>query len=75
MNKEGNTQKAKGNSVLRNAFSPRLLAAFVVKVLMGFLYGYIFLHYYNGDDTWKFFRASLSGNGIIAQQSQTIFHQ
>ena len=73
MNKEGNTQKAKGNSVLPNAFSPPLLAAFVVKVLMGFLYGYIFLHYYNGDDTWKFFRASLAETELLLSNPKQFF--
>jgi hypothetical protein len=29
------------------------------KVLMGALYGYIFLHYYGGDDTWDLFYQSL----------------
>ncbi len=32
---------------------------FSFKVLMGCLYGYIFLHYYHGDDTWNFFNDSL----------------
>ncbi|MBO9201369.1 MULTISPECIES: hypothetical protein [Niastella] len=28
--------------------------AFLFKVVMGCLYGYIYLHYYNGDDTWLY---------------------
>lgn len=30
-----------------------------LKVLMGFLYGYIFLTWYNGDDTWYFHNGSI----------------
>ncbi len=28
------------------------------KVFMGCLYGWVFLHYYNGDDTWNYFNES-----------------
>jgi hypothetical protein len=38
-------------------------AAFAFKVLLGCLYGYIHLHYYNGDDTWIY-----NNEGIIACQ-------
>jgi hypothetical protein len=34
-----------------------LSLAFIFKVVMGCLYGYIYEHFYNGDDTWiKTFR-------------------
>ncbi|MBS1598618.1 MAG: hypothetical protein JST75_10375 [Bacteroidetes bacterium] len=33
---------------------------FSFKILLGCLYGYIFLKYYHGDDTWNFFNDSLS---------------
>jgi len=36
-----------------------LSLAFLFKVGMGCLYGYIYLHYYNGDDTWDYHRQSL----------------
>jgi hypothetical protein len=36
-----------------------LTAAFSFKVLLGCLYGYVFLHFYGGDDTWWFFKDSL----------------
>jgi hypothetical protein len=52
---------------------PQLLAGFAVKVLMGFLYGYIFLHYYNGDDTWKFFRTSLAETQLLLNDPGTFF--
>lgn len=32
----------------------RIMLALAAKVLMGCLYGYVFLKYYNGDDTWVF---------------------
>jgi len=38
-----------------------LSLAFLFKVAMGCLYGYIYLHAYNGDDTWMFHRYSLLG--------------
>ncbi|HLY71842.1 MAG TPA: hypothetical protein VKR53_19045, partial [Puia sp.] len=37
----------------------KIAAAFSFKVFLGCLYGYIFLHYYHGDDTWWFFNDSL----------------
>ena len=36
-----------------------LTLAFGFKVLMGCLYGYIFLHYFGGDDTWLYHREGL----------------
>ena len=52
---------------------PQLLVGFTVKVLLGLLYGYIYLHYYNGDDTWKFFRASLSETQLLLNNPQRFF--
>ena len=36
-----------------------ITAMFSFKVLLGCLYGYVFLHYYGGDDTWTFFNDSI----------------
>jgi hypothetical protein len=36
-----------------------LTGAFCFKVIMGALYGYVFLHYYGGDDTWLLNRESM----------------
>jgi hypothetical protein len=36
-----------------------LSLAFLFKVGLGCLYGYIYLHYYNGDDTWNYQKYSL----------------
>lgn len=38
---------------------PELAGAFLFKVAMGCLYGYIYLHFYNGDDTWVYHRYGL----------------
>jgi hypothetical protein len=37
----------------------KIAVAFSFKVFLGCLYGYIFLFYYGGDDTWWFFKDSL----------------
>jgi len=52
----------------RNRFPFRLYhtsAAVLFKVLMGILYGYIFLHYYGGDDTWEYFSKSKVQTDIL----------
>src|SRR5690349_21293403 len=36
-----------------------LSLAFLFKVGLGCLYGYIYAHYYNGDDTWNYHIYSL----------------
>jgi hypothetical protein len=36
-----------------------LSLAFLFKVVLGCLYGYIYAHYYNGDDTWNYHHYSL----------------
>lgn len=38
---------------------PEALAAFGFKALMACAYGYLFMHYYGGDDTWKYNELSL----------------
>ena len=52
---------------------PLLLAGFAVKVFLGLLYGYIFLHYYNGDDTWKLFRSSLAETELLFNNPRLFF--
>jgi hypothetical protein len=52
-------------------FSPYHTAAAVCfKVLMGCLYGYIFLHYYRGDDTWMYFNDSKPQTGLLLTNPQ-----
>ncbi len=39
--------------------------ALVVKILAGVFYGYLFLHYYHGDDTWRIHHLSLKETQIL----------
>src|SRR5687767_10118135 len=52
---------------------PELLVGFAVKLLLGFIYGYIFLHYYDGDDTWKLFRSSLIETQLLLNDPKQFF--
>ncbi len=40
-------------------------AAVLFKVFLGCLYGYIFLHYYGGDDTWGYFNESRAETDVL----------
>jgi hypothetical protein len=42
-------------------------AIVLFKVLMGCLYGWLFLHYYGGDDTWNFFEESKTETSLLAR--------
>ncbi len=39
--------------------------AFVAKIAVGCLYGYFFLHYYGGDDTWLYHNESLKEFALL----------
>ena len=52
---------------------PQLLAGFAVKALLGLLYGYVFLNYYNGDDTWELFRLSLAETDLLLNNPRLFF--
>jgi hypothetical protein len=41
------------------------IAAFLCKVALGCLYGYIFLHNYDGDDTWRYHFQSLDETVLL----------
>ena len=41
------------------------IASLLIKVISGCLYGYIFLHYYNGDDTWRYYFQSLEETALL----------
>ncbi|PWT75328.1 MAG: hypothetical protein C5B59_09185 [Bacteroidetes bacterium] len=43
-------------------------AIFSFKVMLGCLYGWIFFHYYHGDDTWNFFNDSVADTQKLIQQ-------
>ena len=44
------------------------------KVFMGCLYGWVFLHYYNGDDTWNYFNESKEETSLLMQHPLRFFH-
>lgn len=41
------------------------IAVFFFKVFMGCFYGWVFLHFYGGDDTWNYFNESKVETGIL----------
>ena len=44
------------------------------KVFMGCLYGWVFLHYYSGDDTWNYFNESKEETNLLMQHPLRFFH-
>lgn len=50
------------------------IPAFLFKVLMGCLYGYIFLHNYGGDDTWMYHEQSLAETEFLRSQPLRFLH-
>jgi hypothetical protein len=50
------------------------LSVFLFKVFMGCLYGWVFLHYYGGDDTWNFFIESKEETDFFLQHPLRFFH-
>jgi hypothetical protein len=44
-----------------------------IKVLLGCLYGFIYLHFYNGDDTWKIFDLSLRETSRLMNDPASFF--
>ena len=44
------------------------------KVFMGCLYGWVFLHFYNGDDTWGFFNESKEETNLLLSHPQQFFY-
>ncbi len=51
-----------------------LAAAFGMKVIFGCLYGYIFYHYYGGDDTWDYNRSSLLEQKLLLENPGAFFN-
>ena len=45
------------------------------KVLLGCLYGYLFLHYYHGDDTWDIFYQSLGSYERLTHYPGEFLHE
>ena len=50
-------------------------AIVLFKVIMGCLYGWVFLHYYNGDDTWNYFIESKDETNFLLQHPARFFHE
>ncbi|MBO9631623.1 MAG: hypothetical protein J7578_00795, partial [Chitinophagaceae bacterium] len=46
---------------------------FGVKVLAGIGYGYIFLHYFGGDDTWFFHDQGLHEKDLLLNHTAQFF--
>ncbi len=44
------------------------------KVFMGCLYGWVFLHFYNGDDTWGFFKDSKEETNLLLSHPRQFFY-
>ena len=47
----------------------------IFKVFMGCLYGWVFLHYYGGDDTWNFFNESKDQTDLLLQHPRKFFEE
>jgi hypothetical protein len=43
------------------------------KIFMGCLYGWVFLHYYSGDDTWAYFNESKDETGMLLRHPLQFF--
>ena len=50
-----------------------LAAVFSAKVLAAWAYGYLFLTYYNGDDTWQFFENSIREKQLLLNDPVLFF--
>jgi hypothetical protein len=50
-------------------------AVIFFKIFMGCLYGWVFLRYYNGDDTWKFFNESKSQTDLLLMHPALFFRE
>lgn len=50
-------------------------AAFIIKVIFGCLYGWFFLHYYGGDDTWYYQAEALKELQLLKQNPSAFFRK
>src|SRR5438045_3308033 len=53
----------------------QVISGLGIKIFLGTLYGYIFLKYYNGDDTWYYFNESLAQSKLLLSQPVTFFKE
>lgn len=49
--------------------------AFGIKVLLGCLYGYLFLRFYDGDDTWRLHANSITEKKLLLTDPLTFFSE
>ncbi|MFT3822377.1 MAG: hypothetical protein QM731_00605 [Chitinophagaceae bacterium] len=54
---------------------PETALAMGAKIAMGCLYGYIFLHYYHGDDTWQYHYDSLVEYDNLLHHTKLFFYE
>jgi hypothetical protein len=47
----------------------------IFKVFMGCFYGWVFLHYYGGDDTWNYFNESKAETGLLLRHPLQFIHE
>ena len=52
-----------------------VLIAFGCKVLAGCLYGYVFLHYYDGDDTWLLHHNAIKEKQMLLENPSFFFSE
>jgi hypothetical protein len=52
-----------------------LITVFGVKVLAGIGYGYIFLHFFGGDDTWFFHQQGINEKQLLLHQTSKFFSE
>ena len=66
------------NFIQRKIFPFRIhhtVSIFLFKVFMGCLYGWVFLHYYGGDDTWNFFNESKEQTHLLVHRPGAFFQE
>jgi hypothetical protein len=51
------------------------MAIVFFKIFMGCLYGWVFLHYYAGDDTWSYFNESKGETSLLLKHPIQFFHE
>jgi hypothetical protein len=51
------------------------LSVVCFKVFMGCLYGWVFLHFYGGDDTWNYFNESKDQTHLLLQHPLQFFQE
>ena len=54
---------------------PEVMLAYGVKVLAGCIYGYVFLRYYQGDDTWLLHNYSTKEKQLLLQNPYEFFFE